>query len=95
MDALTATNMATVSAGTDRPGDNWDELQMVKTTVAVEVAIPNLTVRDLFRLEVGSVLATAHLSGTNVPLLIGRRTIASGEFQVSGDTLGLRVAEMA
>lgn len=92
MDTLATANVA---SSTSPAADNWEELQMVKTVAAVLVAVPNLTVRDLFRLEVGSVLATAHLSGTNVPLMIGRRTIAFGEFQVSGDTLGLRVAEMA
>jgi flagellar motor switch/type III secretory pathway protein FliN len=30
-----------------------------------------------------------------VPLLIGGRILAWGEFQVNGDTLGVRVAEMA
>jgi flagellar motor switch/type III secretory pathway protein FliN len=75
--------------------DNWGELLLVKSVIAADLAIANLTVGDLFRLDKGSILVTSHLSGTNVPLLIGGRILAWGEFQVNGDTLGVRVAEMA
>jgi flagellar motor switch/type III secretory pathway protein FliN len=75
--------------------DSWGELLLVKSVVSADLAIANLTVGDLFRLDKGSILVTSHLSGTNVPLVIGGRVLAWGEFQVNGDTLGVRVAEMA
>jgi flagellar motor switch/type III secretory pathway protein FliN len=97
MSALATTTPAELAATTERaaPSEDWGELLLVSAVVAADLAIENLTVGDLFRLEKGSILATSHLSGTNVPLLVGGRVLAWGEFQVNGDTLGVRVAEMA
>ncbi len=101
MDQLATTTAATGGAGQPLSArepagsESWGELLLVKATVAADLAIANLTVGDLFRLDKGSILATSHLSGTNVPLLVGGRVLAWGEFQVNGDTLGVRVAEMA
>src|ERR1700760_333219 len=66
--------------------DKWGELLLVKSVVSADLAIANLTVGDLFRLDKGSILVTSHLSGTNVPLVVGGRVLAWGEFQVNGDT---------
>lgn len=98
MDALVTTSSREMHRASPAPSpasESWGELLLVKATVAADLAIANLTVGDLFRLERGSILATSHLSGTNVPLLVGGRVLAWGEFQVNGETLGVRVAEMA
>jgi flagellar motor switch/type III secretory pathway protein FliN len=76
-------------------GDSWGELLQVPTTVTVDVPIAKLTVRELFRLQKGSVLASAQLSGVQVPIVVSGRLIAWGEFQVSGDHLALRIVELA
>jgi flagellar motor switch/type III secretory pathway protein FliN len=67
----------------------------IPTSVSVEVPIVALTVRDLFRLEKGSILSTSQPTGANVPLRVGGRLIAWGEFQVVDDQLSLRIAELA
>ena len=98
MDALATTSTGETTRSVSSPtaaSEPWGELLLVKTTVAADLAIANLTVGDLFRLEKGSILATSHLSGTNVPLLVGGRVLAWGEFQVNGEMLGIRLAEMA
>jgi flagellar motor switch/type III secretory pathway protein FliN len=73
----------------------WGELLQVPTTVTVDVPIAKLTVRELFRLQKGSVLASAQMSGVQVPIAISGRLIAWGEFQVAGDHLALRIVELA
>lgn len=70
-------------------------LSRVPAFLTVEVPVVGLTVRDLFRLEKGSIIATAQSTGANVPLRIGGRLLAWGEFQVAGERLALRVAELA
>ena len=70
-------------------------LLLIPTTLSVESQIVTLTVRELFQLEKGSVVASAQAAGANVPLYIGKKLIAWGEFQVVGENLALRVAELA
>jgi flagellar motor switch/type III secretory pathway protein FliN len=75
--------------------DGWGELLQVPTMVTVDVPIAKLTVRELFRLQKGSVLASAQVSGVQVPIAISGRLIAWGEFQVAGENLALRIVELA
>jgi flagellar motor switch/type III secretory pathway protein FliN len=97
--------MATLQTATMNPAapaarpaegpSDWGELLLVTTLASVDVPIARLTVRELFRLHSGSVLAAAQLSGAHVPLSIGGKIFAWGEFQVLGEHLVLRVAELA
>jgi flagellar motor switch/type III secretory pathway protein FliN len=75
--------------------DPLSGLSRVPAFLTVEVPVVGLTVRDLFRLEKGSIVATAQSTGANVPLRIGGRLLAWGELQVAGERLALRVAELA
>ena|ERR1700724_3407750 len=75
--------------------DPWAGLLLVPTMVSAEVTVVALTVRELFRLEKGSIVSTAQVSGANIPLHVGGRLVAWGEFQVVGDLLAVRVAELA
>jgi flagellar motor switch/type III secretory pathway protein FliN len=67
----------------------------VPVLVQVEVPVVAMTVGDLFRLDKGAIVNTAQLTGANVPLRVGGRLLAWGEFQVIGDHLAVRVAELA
>lgn len=75
--------------------DPWAGFLHVSTIVAVDAAIVGLTVRELFRLERGSIVATAQPVESNVPLRAGGSLIGWGEFQVVGEKLAVRVAELA
>jgi flagellar motor switch/type III secretory pathway protein FliN len=74
--------------------DRWGELVSVPVKLFVEVAFAKLSVRDLCNLKKGSVLATAHAAGAPVPVSIAGVLIGWAEFQVVGEKLALRVAEM-
>jgi flagellar motor switch/type III secretory pathway protein FliN len=86
-----------VQANSSSPGnaDPWASFLHVPTRISVEATIVGLTVRELLRLEKGSILATTQSSATNVPLCAGGRLFAWGELEVSGVHLAVRVAELA
>ena len=73
--------------------DPWSALLDVSALVTVEVPIESLTVRELFRLERGSILAALQPVASNVPVLLCNRLVAWGEFQVAGERLAVRLAE--
>lgn len=75
--------------------DPWTGFLHVSVSVAIDAPIVGLTVRELFRLETGSIVATAQPIESNVPVRAGGTLIGWGEFQVVGEKLALRVAELA
>lgn len=66
----------------------------IPAPVTVEVPVVALTVRDLFRLEKGSIVTTSQSAGANIPVNIAKILIGWGEFQVFGDRLAVRLAEL-
>jgi len=74
--------------------EDWGELRFVTVTVSVDVPIVGLTVRELFRLEKGSIVVSGQQSGANAPVKIGETVLGWGEFYVVDDTLALRVVEL-
>ena len=75
--------------------DPWRHVMDVPAVVSVEVAVVDLTVRELYRLKNGSIVTTTQSSGANVPLRVGGTLLAWGEFQVVNDHLAVRVAELS
>ncbi len=67
----------------------------IPAAITVEVPVVALTVRELFRLEKGSIVATLQPAGANVPVNIAATLVAWGEFQVFGEKLAVRLAELA
>ena len=76
-------------------GEDWGELRFVTVSASVDVPVLGLTVRELFRLEKGSMVVSAQQSGANAPIKIGETILGWGEFNVVDDTLALRVVELA
>jgi flagellar motor switch/type III secretory pathway protein FliN len=79
---------------TARTVDDWGDIVAIPAKLSVETPFANLTVRELSVLEKGSVLATRHGAGTPVPVLAAGVFIGWGEFQVVGEKLALRIAEI-
>jgi len=86
---------STPAAPAPKPDDGWAGLLRISLPVAIEAPIVGLTVRELFRLEKGSLVATSQSTEANVPVRAGGALIGWGEFQVVGDKLSVRVAELA
>lgn len=80
------------------PADSTDPLAKflhVPLKVSAEAIVTGLTVRELFRLDKGSIVTTSQSSIANLPLYAGKKLIAWGEFQVVGTRLAFRVGELA
>jgi flagellar motor switch/type III secretory pathway protein FliN len=76
------------------PQVNFSAVLGLPTTVLVAVPVPSFSVRDLLALQSGSVLSSAWRSEREVPLLADEVQFAWAEFEVTDDTLGVRVTRL-
>lgn len=66
----------------------------IPAAVTIEADVISLTVRELFRLERGSIVTTSQPAGGNIPVHVAKSLIGWGEFQVFSDKLAVRLAEL-
>jgi flagellar motor switch protein FliN/FliY len=71
--------------------DPWVELMQLNCVVTVDVPVPKFTIRELLRLDTGSIVETRWKEGTHLPLQINGRQIGWVEFEVIGDRLAVQV----
>jgi flagellar motor switch/type III secretory pathway protein FliN len=88
-------NAQTAPAGPSVFADPWAGFLHIPLLISIDAPIAGLTVRELFRLERGSIVATSQSTDANVPVRAGGALIGWGEFQVLGEKLALRLAELA
>lgn len=75
--------------------ESLERFSHVPIRISAEAKVTGLTVRELFRLEKGSIVTTLQSASANLPLYAGNKLFAWGEFQVSGERLAVRVGELA
>ena len=75
-------------------GDALANFLHIAAPITVEAPIVSLTVRDLFRLENGSIVATSQPAGANIPVHVATTLVAWAEFQVFDEKLAVRLAEL-
>jgi len=63
--------------------------------LSLEIPTINFTVGDLLRLQKDSIVETACLSTSDIPLRANGLLIAWAEFEVIGNRLALRITELA
>ncbi len=78
-----------------RQEDPWAHVMWLPCELTVEIPIPNLTVGDLLRLASGDVVDSLWNNATEVPLSINEHRIADTNFEAIGQTLAVRVSELA
>ena len=83
----------TTGAGPGPAGD-LDLLADVELTVTVELGRIRLPLRELLRLQEGSVVELDRLAGTPVDVLANGTPVARGDVVVVGDELGVRISEL-
>jgi flagellar motor switch protein FliN len=83
----------TAGAGPGPVGD-LDLLADVELTVTVELGRIRLPLRELLRLQEGSVVELDRLAGTPVDVLANGTPVARGDVVVVGDELGVRISEL-
>lgn len=94
-EAANPVELPDLSAGAG-PGTGGD-LQLlgeVELTVSVELGRVRLPLRDLLRLQEGTVVELDRLAGAPVDVLANGTPVARGDVVVVGDELGVRISEL-
>ena len=80
---------------TDNAGlDNLKVLENIEVKLTVEVGSTELKIRDLLRLNEGSVVELERLAGDPLDILANGVKIAKGEVVMVGERFGIRFTEV-
>ena len=74
--------------------DNLRVLENIDVELTVEVGRTEITIRDLLRLNEGSVVELDRLAGEPLDILINGTMIAKGEVVMVGERFGIRFSEI-
>ena len=74
--------------------DNLRVLETIEVSMAVEVGRTEITIRDLLRLNEGSVVELDRLAGDPLDILVDGTMIAKGEVVMVGERFGIRFTEI-
>lgn len=77
------------------PEDLWLDAARLPCVLAVEVPLKEFSVRDLLRLEPGSLVESRTANGADLPVFVNARLIGWAEFEVVGQKLAIRMTELA
>ena len=81
---------------TDKTGlDNLKVLENIEVKLTVEVGNTEIKIKDLLRLNEGSVVELDRLAGDPLDILANGTTIAKGEVVMVGERFGIRFTEVA
>ena len=73
----------------------WARVRNLGCSLTVELALPDITVRDLMQMQGDTVIDSRWEVSADVPLLVNGVLIAWGEFEVVGGRLAVRITELA
>ena len=74
--------------------ENLKVLENIDVEMTVEVGRTEITIRDLLRLNEGSVVELDRLAGDPLDILVNNRKIAKGEVVMIGERFGVRFGEI-
>ena len=74
--------------------ENLKVLENLDVELTVEVGRTEITIRDLLRLNEGSVVELERLAGDPLDILINNTKIAKGEVVMIGERFGVRFGEI-
>ena len=75
--------------------ENFRVLENIEVKLTVEVGSTEIKIRDLLRLNEGSVVELDRLAGDPLDILANGTTIAKGEVVMVGERFGIRFTEVA
>ena len=73
----------------------WAEAALLPCVLSVDVPLKDFTVRDLLRLEAGTIVESKNANGADLPVSVNARLIGWAEFEVVGQRLAIRLIEFA
>lgn len=74
--------------------ENLKVLENIDVELTVEVGRTQITIRDLLRLNEGSVVELDRLAGDPLDILVNNTKIAKGEVVMIGERFGIRFGEI-
>ena len=74
--------------------ENLKVLENIDVEITVEVGRTEITIRDLLRLNEGSVVELDRLAGDPLDILVNNTKIAKGEVVMIGERFGVRFGEI-
>jgi flagellar motor switch protein FliN/FliY len=74
--------------------ENLKVLENIDVEMTVEVGRTEITIRDLLRLNEGSVVELDRLAGDPLDILVNNTKIAKGEVVMIGERFGVRFGEI-
>ncbi len=72
----------------------WPVLSRLPVMLTVGIGLNRFKVGDLLRLEKGQVLESAWSQTSDVPVAAGEVRLSWGEFEVSGQQIGVRLTQL-
>jgi len=91
----TGAQAAATESSSDRVSvDNLRVLENIDVTLTVEVGSTDIRIRDLLRLNEGSVVELDRLAGDPLDILANGTIIARGEVVMVGERFGIRFSEI-
>ena len=88
-------NIETESNQSEVSVDNLKVLENIEVKLTVEVGSSQLKIRELLRLNEGSVVELERLAGDPLDILANGVQIAKGEVVMVGERFGIRFTEVA
>jgi flagellar motor switch protein FliN len=77
------------------PVEQIAHLADILLDVEVELDRKMVAIRDILKLEPGSVIKLSHSAGENISIVVGGRLVGSGEIVIIEDTMGVRITDFA
>ncbi|MEJ6672418.1 MAG: flagellar motor switch protein FliN [Alphaproteobacteria bacterium] len=74
--------------------ENLRVLENIEVQLSVEVGNTEIKIRDLLRLNEGSVIELDRLAGDSLDILVNGTMIAKGEIVMVGERFGVRFTEI-
>ena len=87
-------NEENIDATAQPSAENLKVLENIEVELTVEVGRAEITIRDLLRLNEGSVLELDRLAGDPLDILVNGTKIARGEVVMIGERFGVRFGEV-
>ena len=75
-------------------GDKMKVLENIEVNMSIEVGRTDISIRDLLRLNEGSVVELDRLAGEPLDILVNGTMIAKGEVVMVGERFGIRFSEI-
>jgi len=87
-------NIETEQESGEGTSANLKRLENIEVKLTVEVGGTRIIIRDLLKLNEGSVVELDRLAGEHLDILVNGTLLAKGEIVLIGESLGIRFTEI-